>query len=142
MDFAQHTYKITKENKKDPTLTVIEKGNITSDFTIADFQRNIIDMEKTVKELSSKYQHDLLVKQAIERHDPFVLKLTEDQRYAVAKYIEVCEVTKQYRPKIKQFANALAAEKLEMEYVKQNVLKIKPAVVKGSDIKKHLEKNK
>lgn len=125
MDFTQHTYKITKVNKKDPTLTVIEKGNISSDFTIADFQRNITDMEKTVKELSSKYQHDMLVKQAIEKNDPFVLKLTEDQRYAVAKYIEVCEVTKQYKPKIKQFANALAAEKLEMAYVKENILKIK-----------------
>lgn len=125
MDFTQHTYKVVKENKKDSTLTVIEKGNITSDFTLSDFQRNIIDMEKTVKELTSKYQHDLLVKQAIEKHDPFVLKLTEDQRYAVAKYIEVCEVVKQYKPKIKQFANALAVEKAEMEYVTKNVLNAK-----------------
>lgn len=125
MDFTKHTYKVVKENKKDNTLTVIEKGNISSDFTIADFQRNIIDMEKTVKELSSKYQHDLLLKQAIERNDPIVLKLTEDQRYAVAKYIEVCEVVKQYKPKIKQFANALAVEKAEMEYVTNNVLNAK-----------------
>ncbi len=125
MDFTQHTYKVIKENKKDSTLTLIEKGNITSDFTLSDFQRNIIDMEKTVKELTSKYQHDLLVKQAIEKHDPFVLKLTEDQRYAVAKYIEVCEVVKQYKPKIKQFANALAVEKAEMEYVTKNVLNAK-----------------
>lgn len=125
MDFTQHTYKVVKENKKDSTLTVIEKGNITSDFTLSDFQRNIIDMEKTVKELTSKYQHDLLVKQAIEKHDPFILKLTEDQRYAVAKYIEVCEVVKQYKPKIKQFANALAVEKAEMEYVTNNVLNAK-----------------
>lgn len=125
MDFTQHTYKVVKENKKDSTLTVIEKGNITSDFTLSDFKRNIIDMEKTVKELTSKYQHDLLVKQAIEKHDSFVLKLTEDQRYAVAKYIEVCEVVKQYKPKIKQFANALAVEKAEMEYVTNNVLNAK-----------------
>lgn len=125
MDFTQHTYKVIKENKKDSTLTLIEKGNITSDFTLSDFQRNIIDMEKTVKELTSKYQHDLLVKQAIEKHDPFVLKLTEDQRYAVAKYIEVCEVVKQYKPKIKQFATALAVEKAEMEYVTKNVLNAK-----------------
>lgn len=125
MDFTQHTYKVVKENKKDSTLTVIEKGNITSDFTLSDFQRNIIDMEKTVKELTSKYRHDLLVKQAIEKHDPFVLKLTEDQRYAVAKYIEVCEVVKQYKPKIKQFANALAIEKAEMEYVTKNVINAK-----------------
>ena len=125
MDFTQHTYKVVKENKKDSTLTVIEKGNITSDFTLSDFQRNIIDMEKTVKELTSKYQHDLLVKQAIEKNDPFVLKLTEDQRYAVAKYIEVCEVVKQYKPKIKQFATALAIEKAELEYVTKNVLNAK-----------------
>ena len=37
-------------------------------------------------------------------------------------YLEACEVVKQYEPKIKEFEEALATDKAEVEFIKTTVL--------------------
>jgi ABC-type multidrug transport system ATPase subunit len=118
---SKHTYEILEKNE-DNRLTLIEKGNLTTKFSLKDLETNITDMEKTLKELNAKYNHDKLVKENIEENHPWVKELDEMKLHTVYMYIEACEVVRQYEPKIKEFEVALEADKEEAEYIKANVL--------------------
>lgn len=115
------TYRVVEANE-DASKAVIEKGNITVRFTLTDHQSSIADMEKTLRELNAKYNHDKLIKENIEEHHPWVLELDEMKRHTVYMYLEACEVVKQYEPKIKEFEDALATDKDEVEFIKSTIL--------------------
>jgi len=121
MTFDKYTYAVT-DKKEDYKETVIEKSGITVPFTLGALETSITDMEKTLKELRAKYNHEKIIKENIEQHHPFVLDLTPEQKHTVYMYLEACEVVKQYEPKIAEFDEALQSDKAELEYVKTTVL--------------------
>jgi uncharacterized protein YukE len=112
-----HSYNI-KEAKEDWRDTVIEKTNITSDFTIRQFEQNIERLQKTLKELEATHKLNLAMMENIERNHKFVKKLTDEEKNTVAMYWESQQIVKQYAPRIAEFYEALGAEAKEMEAVK------------------------
>lgn len=116
MEYNNHTY-VVKEKAEDIRDSVIEKSNIKVDFTIAHYERNIADTEKTVKELKAKLNHEKLMKENIEEHHAYVKDLTAEQLHVIPQYVEACEVVRQYEPRIAEFETALAEDKAEMEVV-------------------------
>lgn len=124
MEFQKYTYTV-KEINEDSKLTVIEKSGITADFKLSDFDANIIDMEKTLREITAKYNHEKLMKENVEEHHKFVLDLTAEQKHVLGVYLEACAVVEQYKPKIDEFEEALAIEKAEREYVLTTILNVK-----------------
>ena len=67
-----HTYKI-KEKQDNPYETIIEKGNITVDFTLADMKGE----QRQLQEIITKWRGQINLEREkmnnIEHHHPFIL---------------------------------------------------------------------
>lgn len=113
---SQH-YKI-KKKKKDWKDTIIEKSNITADFTIRQFEENIENLQKTLKELEATHKVHLATMDNIERNHSFVKEMSEQDLNTCAMYYESKQIVKQYAPRIAEFYEALNHEAKEMEFVK------------------------
>lgn len=98
---------------------MIEKTNITADFTIRQFEQNIERMQKTIKELEGTHKVNLAIMDNIERNHNFVKTLSDEEMNTVAMYWESAQIVRQYAPRIAEFYEALNAEAKEMEEVKK-----------------------
>jgi hypothetical protein len=119
--FQSHNYKVIEKNDENYRHSVIEKDNIKATFTVRDFEDNIAAMQRTIKEVSAKYEHEKVIMANIEEHHPFVKDMSEQDILTVWMYREAQEVVKQYEPRIVEFKKALETEQAELEYVKEQL---------------------
>jgi len=114
---GKFTYKVVEEHKDDPMQNVIEKGNISVQFTPYELQANIDSNKKLVKELKAKVTIEDAKKKNIEANHPFVKDLTDEQRFTVHMYEEAMSVCRHFPKKIAEFEESIA----EMEQEQRNI---------------------
>lgn len=112
------SYKILEENE-DPRLTVIEKSELTAQYTLADIERNIDEVERVLRELDGKLRIEAAKCKNVEEHHPFVLEMSDDDLSTAAFYAEAKQYTKQIPEKIKQAEEVLANERKEQAEAKK-----------------------
>lgn len=95
-------FNIKKENKKDYKRTVIERVNITNEFTLADIENHKADLDKMERELSSQIKVSTAVKANVERNHTFVSKMSDEQ-LGVAHYLcETKDIIRKAEAKLKE----------------------------------------
>ena len=111
-----HTYRIAKEDS-DPTAIVIEKGNITAEFTIAQMRSEQAQCEKLLKEFRATLEIETAAARNIEEHHPGITGMSEQDLFTAAMYAESTQYVKQLPPKIKELEDQLASSKEEEAHI-------------------------
>lgn len=83
----KHTYKVISEHS-DPSQTLIEKGGITAQFTLADLESEQKQFQKMIDEFRSKRSFEDAKVQNIEHFHPFVLDFDDEKRSTIFLYQE------------------------------------------------------
>lgn len=111
-------YKIVKK-AKNIEETVIECSNITNEFTIADVNYNITQLEKAKRELEPVIKLQEAKISNIVEHNPSVLKLTDTERMAAHLYNESSIFIKEANKKIKEIDKQLKKQKADLAEIKK-----------------------
>lgn len=111
-------YKI-KETNEDPRYSVIEKSGLTSEYTLADIEKNLEHVRKVKMELDAKLRIEKAKCTNIETHHPFVLDLTDEQLSTVAMYAESKEFTQQIPARLEEVEKVLENELKEQAHAKK-----------------------
>lgn len=72
-------FKLKKENKKNFKKSIIERGNITNEFTLEDIENHQTDLDKQEKETVAQIKLSSAVVENVERNHPTVSKMSDDQ---------------------------------------------------------------
>lgn len=122
-------FSIVKDNKRDFKNAVIERGNLTNQFTVAEVEIDYMRLEQMEKELTSQIKLSTAALDNIDRNHPFVMKLSDEQ-LATASYVyETKKVKSQAESKLKQVKNGMKKYRDVLEtiykkfgFVQSNVL--------------------
>lgn len=113
------TYKIKEENE-DFTKSIIEKGNITVDFTITDMDKEQEALSKYLKEFRANQTVKKTTIENIEEFHPFVKDFNKQQLFTIALYQEAKNAFEQYEEKIQEFEKQLSESRSEtLEILRQ-----------------------
>ena len=105
----KQTYKLIK--KDDNILDcIIEKRNLTSEFTIRQIEANLAAMAKLKKELIAKLELEKSKVENIEHFHAFVKDMSEQDRNTVYMYQEALEFVKQIEPKLQEVEEVVKAD--------------------------------
>jgi hypothetical protein len=79
-------FKLIKEDKKDFKNSRLERGNLKSEFTIAQLESDYTLLERGEREAKAQIKVSEAVVANVERNHPFVSKLSDEQ-LSVASYL-------------------------------------------------------
>lgn len=114
-----YSYKIKEENT-DINKVVIEKGNITHSFTLADMTEEQNALKKYLKEFAANQTVKKTMMDNVEEYHPFVKDFTDEQLFTTALYQQAKEAYTQYANKIEEFTKQLKDSEAEtIEIIKQ-----------------------
>jgi exonuclease VII small subunit len=111
-------YKI-KEKNEDPKLTVIQKTGLTAEYTLADIERNIEQVNRVITELDATLRVNKAKAENVERNHPFVMDLDETALEAARIYAETREYLKQLPERLETARQVLANELKEQDQAKK-----------------------
>lgn len=120
-------YKIKKDNK-DINQIVIEKSNISADFTIQDMKDEQLALMKYIKEFTANKEYKQVVVDNVAKHHKYVTKFTDEELFTISMYHEAKDKVKQYEAKIAEFNKQLKFSETELADIKKK-LKIKENIV-------------
>ena len=125
-------FELKEENKEDFKQSVIERSNVTSEFTLALVEEHKADLEKMEKELTAQIGICEKTCENIERNHEFVKELTPEQIHHVWMYQENKTVVDNATPKLetvkdqmKQYDELLDTVYTKFGFVKTEVKKVK-----------------
>lgn len=95
-------FNIKKADKKNFKQSVIERVNITNEFTLADIDNHQADLDKMERELVSQIRVSNAAKDNVERNHPFVSKLSDEQLNAAHYLAETKEIIQKSEAKLKE----------------------------------------
>lgn len=113
---SQHTYHI-KELDENPFNIVIEKYNITHDFTLGEMIQEQKQLEKYIRQWESQVALEEAKMKNIEEHHPFVLDMSEQDMFTAHMYQESKAIVKTIGEKLPEFKKQLQESKEELEHV-------------------------
>lgn len=111
-------YKI-KEVNEDPKHSIIEKSGLKAQYTLADIERNIEQVNRVITELDATLRIKKAVIENVERNHPFVKDLDEAGLKAASLYAEAQEYLKQIPIKLEEARNVLSNELKEQDQAKK-----------------------
>lgn len=122
-------FSIVKDNKRDFKNAVIERSNLTNQFTVAEVEIDYMRLEQTEKELTAQIKLSTAALDNIGRNHPFVMKLSDEQLATAAYVYETKKVKSQAESKLKQVKNGMKKYRNVLEtiykkfgFVQSNVL--------------------
>jgi hypothetical protein len=77
---------LKKQDKKNFKKSIIERQNLTNEFTLEDVENHLFEMDKMERELTAQVRVSTAVIANVERNHPFVSKLSDEQ-LSVAIYL-------------------------------------------------------
>jgi len=80
-------YKLLKESKN-LEETLIEKTGFKHEFTVLSVLEHIVELRKKLKEFAGQKKLELAKIANIQRNNPFIKDLTDEQKHAVWMYYE------------------------------------------------------
>lgn len=72
-------FTIAKENKKNFKQSIIQRSNLTNEFTLADIENHQTQLDKMERELKSQISLTKAVIGNVERNHAFVAKMSDEQ---------------------------------------------------------------
>lgn len=114
-----HTYKIKEENPNFEKV-VIEKGNISHTFTIADINEEQAALKKYIREFKSNRDIKKSVMENIEKHHEYVKELDAEKLFTIHMYQDAKDFHDKCVVKIEEFEKQLSESEAEVvEIIKQ-----------------------
>lgn len=117
MDF---TYGV-KEKAESDFDTVIEKGNITVEFTPAQMIQEQVECQKFIKEIEA----NIMVQEAkmtnILEHHPFVRDMSEQDRFTVHMFQEAYAFVQGAKDKVQSLTKQLEASRMELIHISKEL---------------------
>lgn len=118
-DFTKYEYLIKEPNENDPTAIVIEKRNITADFTIGEQRVQRAQVAKTIKELTAKHALEEAKVTNIREHHPDIAAMSMEDLFAAHMFYEAIALVNGLPPKIKEFQDAYDESIAEEAYMQE-----------------------
>lgn len=100
---------------------VIEKYGDVLEFSLSDVEENVKSLTKTKTELEAKLKYEQMRKENVEHHHPFVLELSEENRFAAHMYQEACQWVKICNEKLALIEEQLKKDAEEIEEIKKQI---------------------
>ena len=94
-------FNLKKENKKDFKKSIIERGNLTNEFTLEDIESHQVELDKAERELTAQIKVSTAVVGNVERNHSFVSKLSDEQLSAAAYLAETKEILRKSEAQLK-----------------------------------------
>jgi predicted nucleic acid-binding Zn-ribbon protein len=113
-------YKVKEQNEEFDKI-VIEKSNITADFTIGDMKSEQLALLKYLKEFKANRDYKQVVMDNVASHHEYVTKFTDEELFTIAMYHEAKDKVKQYGDKIEEFEKQLKSSEEELAHVKKEL---------------------
>jgi hypothetical protein len=116
----KHQYKI-KEQGQSPIDHVIEKSNVSVDFTVRQVSQNVELMLKSKRELQAKLDYEKARIVNVEHFHKFVKRLSPVELQAAYIYVEAKEFVSQIVPKIAELEVAVATDLASLAEVERQI---------------------
>lgn len=126
---------ILKEENDDFKQSVIERQNVTTEFTLEDIENHQADLEKMRRELIGQMKVTQATVDNIERNHEFVNELSDEQKHHVWMYHENKTVLENAKQKLEQVEEQVERYKelLDVVYEKFGFVKSEEAVTIDPD---------
>jgi regulator of sirC expression with transglutaminase-like and TPR domain len=95
-------FNLKKEDKKNFKKSVIERMNLTNQFTIEDIENHKAELEKSRRELNAQIRVSKSVVENVERNHPIIATLTPEQLNAAHYLSETKEILAKSEAKLKE----------------------------------------
>lgn len=122
-------FNLKKQDKKDYKKSIIERVNITNEFTLADIENHQADLDKMERELTAQIRVSNAAKENVERNHPFVSKMSDEQLNAAHYLFETKDIIRKSEAKLKEVKATQKKYKEVMDvvmskfgFVKSNVM--------------------
>lgn len=122
------TYAI-KEQNDNRDLAVIEKTGHAHTFTLQSIKENRRLCEKNVKELEGMLAFYGAKMKNVEEHHPFVLDMSEQDRFTVHMYQEALSMVKASQKKLDEIQEAIAEDAASEEEVYTQLPELRPQII-------------
>ena len=99
-------FSIAKADKKDFKRSVIQRSNLTNEFTIEAIESHQVELERLEKELTSQIKLSTAVVGNVERNHRLVSKMTDEQLNAAAYLAETKKILSASERKLKEVRQA------------------------------------
>lgn len=127
-------FNIKKADKKNFKKSIIERSNLTNEFTIEDIENHKAELEKMERELNAQIRVSNAAKANVERNHPFVSKMSDVQLNAAHYLSETKELIRKSEAKLKEvkatkkkYDEVLKVVMTKFGFVESNILKDEPA---------------
>lgn len=95
-------FNLKKEDKKNFKKSIIERSNLTNEFTLADIENHKAELDKMERELTAQIRVSNAAKENVERNHTFISKLSDEQ-LGVAHYLfETKDIIRKSEAKLKE----------------------------------------
>ena len=95
-------FSIAKANKKDFKKAVIQRSNLTNEFTLEDIETHQVELDRLEKELTAQIKLSTAVVGNVERNHPFVSKMSDEALNAAAYLAETKNILRDAEKKLKE----------------------------------------
>lgn len=95
-------FNLKKEDKKDFKKSIIERTNLTNEFTLADIETHRAELEKMERELTAQIRISTAAKENVERNHKFVSKMSDEQLNAAHYLWETKQIIRKSEIKLKE----------------------------------------
>lgn len=95
-------FNLKKEDKKNFKKSVIERVNLTNEFTLADLEAHQAELDKMERELTAQIRVSTAAKANVERNHPFVSKMSDEQLNTAHYLSETKEILAKAESKLKE----------------------------------------
>lgn len=112
-------FKIKKQNNKNFKKAIIERSNLTNEFTLEDIETHEVELDKNERELTAQIRISTAAVANVERNHPFVAKMSDAQLSAAAYLAETKDILRRSEAQLK----AVKATKKKYKEVKDVVMK-------------------
>jgi hypothetical protein len=95
-------FNLKKEDKKNFKKSIIERVNLTNEFTIEGIENHKTELEKASRELNGQIRVSKAVVENVERNHPLVASLTDEQLAAAHYLSETKEILAKSQAKLRE----------------------------------------
>jgi paraquat-inducible protein B len=94
-------FSISKQNKTNFKKSIIQRSNLTNEFTLEDIENHLTELNRLEKELASQIKLSTAVVGNVERNHPFVSKMSDEALNAAAYLFETKKIISDSEKKLK-----------------------------------------
>jgi hypothetical protein len=95
-------FNLKKQDKKNYKKSVIERVNLTNEFTLGDIENHKAELDKMERELTAQIRVSNAAAENVKRNHPFVAKMSDEQLNAAQYLFETKTIISKSEAKLKE----------------------------------------